>query len=272
MAGHGLQQPTRSPGGGPTRRGLLRLAAAAGAVAAAGTAGPAFGHGKDSALPRASKGRPPVTGPLAGQDFARLPISEKKVALTFDCGSSPDGVDKVLTALEAHAVPATFFMTGRFASDHADAARRIGRAYPVGNHSMTHPEFPRLTHDERVRELRAADRSVAGAIGRAPAPLFRFPFGAVDRQCIDEVNAEGYVCVRWTVDTVGWKGAAAGATTDTVIARVMQALTPGAIILMHVGRTSTADPSTVDATALPQLIEAINDQGYGYTSLGTLIG
>ncbi|MEV5237835.1 polysaccharide deacetylase family protein [Streptomyces cinnamoneus] len=272
MAGHGQQQVTGSPGGGPARRGLLRLAAAAGAVVAAGAAGPAFGHARGTALPRAARVRPPVTGPLAGQDVAKLPISEKKVALTFDCGSSPDGVDKVLTALEAHALPATFFMTGRFASDHAEAARRIGRAYPVGNHSMTHPEFPTLTHAGRVRELRAADRSIEAAIGRTPAPLFRFPFGAVDRQCVDEVNAEGYVCVRWTVDTVGWKGAAGGATTDTVIARVMEALTPGAIVLMHVGRTSNADPSTVDATALPRLIRAVSDRGYGYTSLGTLTG
>ncbi|WP_171166845.1 polysaccharide deacetylase family protein [Streptomyces sp. I05A-00742] len=211
-------------------------------------------------------------GRLAGRDFTTLPIAEEKVALTFDCGSGPDGVDAVLAALGTRALPATFFMTGRFASAHAAAARRIAGAYPVGNHSMTHPAFPGLRREQRVEEVRSAAYAIERAVGRPPVPLFRFPFGEVDRESIADVNAEGYTCVRWTVDTLGWKGAAAGVTTDTVVARVLDALTPGAIVLMHVGRTGTADPSTVDATALPHVIEAIAGRGYGFTSLEALMG
>ncbi|WP_269859540.1 polysaccharide deacetylase family protein [Streptomyces sp. RPT161] len=248
--------------GGPARRDVLRLGIAAGALAMAG------GLGANRAEAAAS---PHVRGHLAGQDVTRLPFPEQKVALTFDCGSTPDGVDKVLAALAEHGLPATFFMTGRFASTHADAARRIADRHPVGNHSMTHPMFTKLTHDERVREVQSAADAIKKAVGRRPVPLFRFPFGDVDQQCIADVNDEGYVCVRWTVDTCGWKGTSGGATTDTVIARVMKALVPGAIILMHVGSTGSTDPSTVDATALPHLIKALDDRGYGYTTLDSLI-
>ncbi|MCQ4045778.1 polysaccharide deacetylase family protein [Streptantibioticus rubrisoli] len=247
--------------GRPVRRDVLRLAIALGALAAPGTLGATSAKAAD---------RSHVPGHLAGQDVTKLPLTERKVALTFDCGSTPDGVDKVLTALGEHALPATFFMTGRFASTHSDAARRIGHQHPGGNHSMTHPMFTKLTRDQRAREVWSAAGAINKAVGRPPVPFFRFPFGDVNRECIADVNAEGYVCVRWTVDTCGWKGTSGGATTDTVIDRVMEALTPGAIVLMHVGSTSATDPSTVDATALPHLIKAINDQGYGYTTLDAL--
>ncbi|MFI9240687.1 polysaccharide deacetylase family protein [Streptomyces sp. NPDC053079] len=256
--------------GAPSRRTLLRLGFAAGAAALA-TATLAQGTVQAAAAGRGAAARRSAPADLAGQDVTRVPIAEKKVALTFDCGSTPDGVDKVLATLGEHGLPANFFMTGRFASDNGAVARRIAAHYPVGNHSMTHPAFPKLTHDRRLREIRSAADAIDKATGRPPVPLFRFPFGEVDRQSIADVNDEGYVCVRWTVDTCGWKGNSGGATTDTAIARVMKALTPGAIILMHVGTTSPTDPSTVDATALPSLIQAISDQGYGYTSLHTLL-
>ncbi|MGW2187037.1 polysaccharide deacetylase family protein [Streptomyces sp. NPDC001719] len=255
------RQQRGSAHGGVARRDVLRLGTAVGVLAAAGTLG---------ARPVRAVARSSAPGRMTGVDVTTLPLTAKKVALTFDCGSTPDGVDKVLAALEEHKLLANFFMTGNFAKVSADTARHIADRYPVGNHSMTHPAFPQLSQEQRVREIRSAAEAIEQATGRRPVPLFRFPFGEVDRQCIADVNDEGYVCVRWTVDTCGWKGTSGGATTDTVIARVMKALTPGAIVLMHVGTTSPTDPSTVDATALPHLIQAIGDQGYGYTSLDML--
>ncbi|MER5782780.1 polysaccharide deacetylase family protein [Streptomyces mobaraensis] len=212
-------------------------------------------------------------GAFDGRDVEVVPTSERKVALTFDCGSGDQGVDEVLGVLGAWGIAATFFMTGRFASVHPGAARRIARSYPVGNHSMTHPAFPGLSREQRVEEVRSAARAVERAVGRPPVRLFRFPYGEVDRECIADVNAEGYACVRWTVDTLGWKGAGGGVTTERVVGRVLDALVPGAIVLMHVGRTSSADPSTVDATALPDLIRAIRGRGFGFLSLdGLLVG
>ncbi|MGK5640440.1 polysaccharide deacetylase family protein [Streptomyces sp. URMC 126] len=206
-----------------------------------------------------------------GQDVTVVPTRERKVALTFDCGGGDEGVDHVVGTLGEWGIPATFFMTGRFASAHTAAARRIARAHPVGNHSMTHPAFPRLTREQRAEEVRSAAEAVERAVGRPPVRLFRFPYGEVDRECVEDVNALGYTCVRWTVDTLGWKGATGGVGTESVVARVLGALVPGAIVLLHVGRTSSADPSTVDATALPTLVRAISERGYGFLSLERLL-
>ncbi|MEU8889615.1 polysaccharide deacetylase family protein [Streptomyces sp. NPDC048442] len=208
-----------------------------------------------------------MTGPLAGEDFKRLPGAGRKVALTFDCGGTAGGDRQVLETLEARGVPASFFMTGLFARRNPDLARVIAARYPLGNHSMTHPKFNTLTSAQRSAEVEAAAEALAEAAGRPADALFRFPYGICNKESIGEVNAAGYVSVGWTVDSAGWRGTSGGANTATVVDRVTKALEPGAIVLMHIGTTSASDPSKVDVTALPRLLDAITAQGYGYTTL-----
>lgn len=256
----------------PARRQLLLgLAGAAAGATALGLAGRSTARA-DTPPVRAHGGlpRPAVTGALAGRDFSSLPITGRQVALTFDCGAAADGAEAILRTLWARRVPATFFMTGRFAANNPALARHIARRYPVGNHSMTHPSFPRITPEQRAEEIRSAADAIETAIGRPSEALFRFPFGLRTRPCITEVNAAGYVPVHWTVNTDGWKGTVAGASTATVIDRTLHALRPGAIVLMHLGSTPE-DHSTVDATALPELIDAIRTREYGFTTLRGLL-
>lgn len=49
----------------------------------------------------------------------------------------------------------------------------------------------------------------------------------------------------------------------------MDGLRPGEIVLMHVGQHPT-DGSTLDADALPTVIEALRAKGYGFTTLAAL--
>jgi peptidoglycan/xylan/chitin deacetylase (PgdA/CDA1 family) len=50
-----------------------------------------------------------------------------------------------------------------------------------------------------------------------------------------------------------------------VQARVLDALRPGEIVLMHCG--SAEDASPLDADALHGMIRAIKERGYGFTTL-----
>jgi peptidoglycan/xylan/chitin deacetylase (PgdA/CDA1 family) len=47
---------------------------------------------------------------------------------------------------------------------------------------------------------------------------------------------------------------------------VVGSLRPGEIVLMHVG-SNPDDHSTLDADALPELIDALRARGYGFTTL-----
>lgn len=195
-----------------------------------------------------------------------LPTTSRVVALTFDGGASDKGVDSILTTLAAKKVPATFFLTGRFATDHPTAAKRIAAAHPVGNHTRNHPNLTTLTRTRVVDEIRGGRADILAITGKESRPLFRFPYGARNTTTIQLVNDECYAAYRWTVDTLGWKGTSGGQSAKTVHDRVLAALKPGEIVLMHVG-ANPDDGSTLDASALPSIIDSIRARGYSFVSL-----
>jgi peptidoglycan-N-acetylglucosamine deacetylase len=79
------------------------------------------------------------------------------------------------------------------------------------------------------------------------------------------------VAVRWTVDTLGWKGTSGGASVQSVADRVQAGLQPGEIVLMHI-RSNPDDGTTLDADAPPQVIDRIRTAGYGFATLDSLLG
>jgi peptidoglycan/xylan/chitin deacetylase (PgdA/CDA1 family) len=207
-----------------------------------------------------------------GLDVERLPTSERLVALTFDGGGSDAAVGEILGTLDRYDVPATFFVTGEFARAYPDAVAAMSAAgHPVGNHSDTHPDFTETTTAEILDELAAAEASIAAITGRTTRPLFRFPFGARTDLDIRVVNDAGYIPFRWTVDSLGWQGTSGGKDADAVRQRVLDTAGPGQIVLMHVG-AHPGDGSTLDADALPGLIEGLVSAGYGFVDLEDALG
>ncbi|SOC52296.1 polysaccharide deacetylase family protein [Ornithinimicrobium cerasi] len=224
--------------------------------------------------PTATPTAPDVTALVRawrGVDVEAFATERRVVALTFDGGASDTAVADILATLDREDVVATFFVTGSFARSYPESVRAIARAgHPVGNHSDTHPSFPDST-DEQIRaELRAADGSISALTGHPTAPLFRFPFGDRTSLDIEVVNDAGYVPIRWTADTLGWKGTSEGITTAVVRDRVLSTLRPGQVVLMHVG-AHPDDGSTLDADALPGMIEDLRSRGYGFVTLPDLL-
>lgn len=211
----------------------------------------------------------PFPARLAGTDWERIPTTRHVVALTFDAGANADGVSSILTTLRAEGVPATFFLTGDFVNQFPAAARQIASAQRVGNHSMDHPYFTKLTRAQISSELTSAHQAIGAVTGKDPHPWFRFPYGDRNSSTIAAVNAAGYVPVRWTVDTLGWKGTSGGITAQIVRDRVVNALQPGEIVLMHCGSNPT-DHTTLDAVALNGIIQTLKARGYGFVTLDAL--
>lgn len=199
-----------------------------------------------------------------------MPTSERVIALTFDGGASADGLAPVLATLADEQVPATFFVTGEFALNHPALTRTVAATYPVGNHTLSHPNLTELSRSAVVDQVRKGAAAIAGVTGRDPHPYFRFPFGARDAQTLALVNDECYVSFRWTVDSLGWQGTSGGQSVKSVRDRVVGALRPGAIVLMHVG-AHPHDGSTLDAAALPQIIAEARARGYAFITLAEAI-
>jgi peptidoglycan/xylan/chitin deacetylase (PgdA/CDA1 family) len=188
------------------------------------------------------------------------------VALTFDAGANADAVPSILSTLAHYQVRGTFFLTGKWVETYPEYATEIGARYPVANHSYSHPDLTELS-DPAVRDqITRAASAIKAATGKDTHPMFRFPFGASNQHTIELVNSLGYGAINWTVDTRGWQGTSGGQDVDKIVDRVLAALQPGEIIIMHVGSHPT-DHSTLDAYALPRVIEEIRARGYSFVTV-----
>ena len=233
--------------------------------ATASTAGPSPGRTTPT-------GPPAVPRSLLGKDVEVIPTSQPVVALTFDAGSNVDGLPAILQALAGQKIRATFFLTGSFATRHPSAVRSIVAAgHRLGNHSATHPYFTQKTDAQIRTELTEGQRLILAAGGTDTRPLFRFPYGDRNARTIAAVNGAGYGAVRWTVDTLGWKGTSQGITVQQVIDRTLGAARAGEIVLMHVG-SNPDDHTTLDAQALPAIIAGLRARGYHFVTLDALLG
>jgi len=86
---------------------------------------------------------------VTGRVLCSVGTSEKKVALTFDDGPSPEYTPLLLTKLAEYRVPATFFLIGRNLKSHPEIGRRIVQeGHEVGNHTWNHRILPCLSAAE----------------------------------------------------------------------------------------------------------------------------
>lgn len=183
---------------------------------------------------------------VPANELSRGLTTHRRVALTIDGCWSDTLVPRMLEILAAQEVQATFFLTGTFAGRYPQAVRRIAAAgHEVGNHSLNHPAFTKLSDDSLLEQLAGAERPLLKLAGRAYKPFFRPPFGDRDTRTCRLLIQNGYLPVYWTVDTLDWKKEA---TAESVLDAVRgKGLEPGAILLTHAGSAATAE-------ALPRLI------------------
>ena len=190
--------------------------------------------------------------PAPGKVPTRLRTDRHVVALTFDAGAGDQGLAKILAALGASDVPATFFVTGRFAELYPDQVRAISLRYPIGNHTYDHRQLTAMRPGDVRNELQRAQSVIGDITGGNRTALFRFPYGASSTSTVAIVNALGYTAVGWTVDTLR-EGTSLGQSTTSVLQRVLEHLQPGEIILMHVGANPTDASTSTTWTRYPRL-------------------
>ncbi|KAL3142978.1 hypothetical protein ABBQ38_003260 [Trebouxia sp. C0009 RCD-2024] len=135
-----------------------------------------------------------TTGPLCSQTYPSVPFGytdstgAKTAALTFDDAPDSEGnTDKVLDALKAAGVKATFFVNGNNYCDSSvppcstTLARISAEGHDVADHSMSHPHMDTLTGAAINTEFSAMNSLVGKSMTEYRMP-FGEPFESVD-QC-----------------------------------------------------------------------------------------
>lgn len=190
------------------------------------------------------------------------PAALPGVALTFDDGPSPLYTPRVLAVLRRYHAPATFFVVGYHALQYPDLVRAEARAgMTVGDHSFDHPNYPpfaALTAEQIDTEIAQGRNALHGL---APPPrLFRPPGGSFSLYVEAAAHRLGLRVTLWSVDPTDW---ATGVSSEQIVTRVLGAVRPGSIVIMHDGGGNRA--ATV--VALPAIIAGIHAKGLRLVAL-----
>ncbi|MCL5291716.1 MAG: polysaccharide deacetylase family protein [Actinobacteria bacterium] len=195
-------------------------------------------------------------------EVERGDVKDKVIAFTFDAGASAEAAPAILDALKKKGLRVTFFLTGKWVEQNPALARRIAsEGHEIGNHTYTHPQLTPAGEDVILAELTKTEELIRKTTGVSSKPFFRAPFGARDQRVIDVAAKAGYFSVFWTVDSLDWKE---GISEGEVKERILSAVSPGAIILSHVG-------SPAEARVFPQMIDEITGRGYRIVRLSDVL-
>ncbi|MDT0438410.1 MULTISPECIES: polysaccharide deacetylase family protein [Streptomyces] len=236
----------------------------------------------------ADSSRPPTLTPGAGgltPVFTNGPrTGDKTVALTFDADMTADEGPRaaagerfdnpeLISTLRTLKVPATVFMTGRWAEEYPAEARSIGadRNFEIANHSYSHYAFtgdcyglPRVAADGMKNDVERAYTAFRKAGIAHPMPYFRFPGGCYDRQVLKTLAPTGVTAVQWDVVS----GDAFATDSDAVARQVMEGVKPGSVVVMHC--TRSAAPAT--ERAVRAIVPELRAKGYRFVKVSQLIG
>lgn len=138
----------------------------------------------------------------------------------------------------------------------------LKQGHEIGNHSYSHPYFTKISTAEMKSEVKKTHDIILRITGKAPAPLFRPPYGNYNSDVLKASGEIGYShTIMWSTDTLDWKGIPA----ESIINRVLDNAKPGAIVLMHVG-SGIHTPE-----ALPIIIEKLHSMGYKLTTVSNML-
>jgi len=180
----------------------------------------------------------------------------QSVYLTFDDGPDPQFTPRILDALGAAQMHATFFTIGKHVRRSPELVRRAAaEGHEIGNHSFAH-RHPWLISARTAREeVRNGSAVLSEVLGRAPR-FFRPPHGRM-RACMnDEAQRSGQATVLWDLSAIDW-GPLGRAPR---IARRLASIEANDIVLMHDGRNEHNRPEEL-LQVLPALLVSLRERG-----------
>ncbi|MGA3118617.1 MAG: polysaccharide deacetylase family protein [Syntrophobacteraceae bacterium] len=217
----------------------------------------------------------------------KLPENVKLIALTFDlCEEEKEisGYDPgIVNYLRANGIKATFFAGGKWMRSHPEKTMQLMAEplFEIGNHSWNHKNFRKLEKREardQVLWTQAQYELLREQLQRRPCfhaagqlktkipevpRLFRFPFGACNRDTLRILQDLGLPAIQWNIVS----GDPAKGRSATAIAQtVLRTARPGSIIVFHAnGRGhGTAD-------SLPIFAPGLQKAGFDFVTVSELL-
>lgn len=195
-------------------------------------------------------------------------LPEKTVVLTFDDGPHATYTDEIAAILKQYDVPAIFFQVGRNVgridaqgneklNKNANISKKLLTAgYTLANHSFSHAMLSKQSGDSLRAEIEDTDKLLK-AIDKARSPLFRFPYGAGNKESMDILKSLELRSVMWNIDSLDWADPVPSSIANRVLGMVNKE--QRGIILFH-------DIHERTVKALPLVLDGLVAQNYRFAA------
>ncbi|HEX2986495.1 MAG TPA: polysaccharide deacetylase family protein [Caproiciproducens sp.] len=186
--------------------------------------------------------------------------NEKKIAFTFDTDWDDLETKSLINVLGRYNVKTTFFIVGVWADKYPQSVKNIAAAgHEIGNHSDTHPHMSKLPRGGILAQINSCNQKLESLTGINPE-LFRPPYNDCSTGLVESAGSCNMYCIEWNLDSFDWKNP----TPRQISERVISQVKPGSIVLFHNGARNTA-------SALPDIIDTLQSQGYSIVPVSQLI-
>jgi peptidoglycan/xylan/chitin deacetylase (PgdA/CDA1 family) len=185
-----------------------------------------------------------------------LRLKNREVVLTFDDGPIPEHTSKVLDALAAECVKATFFMLGINVAEAPSLVRRaFNEGHSIGTHTFSHIHLDEVPFEKAKKDIELGIEAVTEALGkgRSPAPFFRAPYLGITKDLEKYLYARGLMVWDIDADSLDWSLESPEKVIEDTLA-VLEKKGKG-ILLMH-------DIKSQTARAMPVLLSELKRRGF----------
>jgi uncharacterized caspase-like protein/peptidoglycan/xylan/chitin deacetylase (PgdA/CDA1 family) len=193
-------------------------------------------------------------------------LPKKTVVLTFDDGPHRRYSEEIAAILKQYNAPAVFFSVGRnIGSLDANGAAHLGAGaevsrklmadgYVLANHSLTHAQLSKQSGNGLKAEILGTD-TLLKAVNPQRSNLFRFPYGARNKEGMHMLADAHLKSVMWNIDSLDWADPVPSSIADRVLRSVDKE--GRGIILFH-------DIHERTVKALPLVLEKLAAEGYQF--------
>lgn len=195
-------------------------------------------------------------GPLFGSVQYDTPslLRDGEVVLTFDDGPLRANTRKVLAALKNHCTKATFFMVGRMAVADPSMVREVAaQGHTIATHTWSHKNLRSWNTARAKGEIELGISAIQHALGKPPAPFFRFPYLSDPNSMIAYNQSRNIAMFSIDVDSYDYRTRSADRVRRTIMRQL--ASRKKGILLFHDIQISTA-------RAMQSLLDELHKKGF----------
>jgi peptidoglycan/xylan/chitin deacetylase (PgdA/CDA1 family) len=196
--------------------------------------------------------------PIIGNRTSLNSGSRGTIYLTYDDGLTYG--DRIMNYVSCYGIKVTFFELGsRVGVDAAPLRRAIAEGHAVQSHGYEHAmyDYGQRSYDWQYNDISQSITAIMSVTGVRPT-YFRPPGGNRSDNTYAAAGANGVKLILWGASSAD--STAGGISSSQTCANVLAGVYPGASVLMHSIKQTTAE-------ALPCIAEGLAARGYNMQAL-----